>query len=421
MKLNEIKTYTLITTLAPGLISCLLIACFVIFNQIALLKKQTMSEGIASLERFIPAIYQVLDNRQPNNLQENHTSAPFTQKDLQEQETPDLTHQLQKIISRILEEKNVRAVTLLTQNNKVHVHVGPNMYIRKKTVFSAKNDVDQKFFSIVETASSSRFLYKIRKEHQYVEDLPLVQEIEDTFSISEKFLYWLILPSEVEIQNIIKKNNLTTEVPYQKNQSVLGSIEIEITHIQRNIELFKLALSFLILLLLSLISGYILSSQLIKKLIIPIEKIGNIAEQVRLGHFDVRIAMFGFIEFREVFSKINTMVHYINTTYRQMQMDVDQSTQDLRETLETIEVQNIELNLAKKEALKASKIKSAFLANMSHEIRTPLNGIIGFSKILRNTELTSRQLDYVETIYKSSQNLLAIINDILDFSKMEAG
>jgi CheY-like chemotaxis protein/HPt (histidine-containing phosphotransfer) domain-containing protein/anti-sigma regulatory factor (Ser/Thr protein kinase) len=58
---------------------------------------------------------------------------------------------------------------------------------------------------------------------------------------------------------------------------------------------------------------------------------------------------------------------------------------------------------------------------MSHEIRTPMNAILGFTNLLKRSELSSQQVQYVDYIYSSSQNLLTLINDILDLSKIEAG
>ncbi|WP_372744669.1 ATP-binding protein [Lutibacter sp.] len=81
-----------------------------------------------------------------------------------------------------------------------------------------------------------------------------------------------------------------------------------------------------------------------------------------------------------------------------------------------------ELLIAKENAEKSDKLKSAFLANMSHEIRTPMNGILGFSNLLQEPHLSGeKQQQYIQIIEKSGKRMLNIINDIMDISKIESG
>jgi signal transduction histidine kinase len=83
------------------------------------------------------------------------------------------------------------------------------------------------------------------------------------------------------------------------------------------------------------------------------------------------------------------------------------------------------LVVAREEAERANRSKSAFLANMSHELRTPLNAIIGFSEIIHLQSLGpdrgERYRTYARDIQDSGTHLLSIISDILDISKIEAG
>ncbi|CAM3765693.1 two-component sensor histidine kinase BarA [Rheinheimera salexigens] len=126
-------------------------------------------------------------------------------------------------------------------------------------------------------------------------------------------------------------------------------------------------------------------------------------------------------ELIEMQQGLNKLSAQIVSQEHEMQQQIDQANSDLQQTLEQLEVHNVQLDFARRKALEENRQKSEFLAKMSHELRTPLNGVIGFTRQVLKTKLTSNQHDYLTTIQKSANSLLHLVNDVLDFSKLEEG
>jgi len=168
---------------------------------------------------------------------------------------------------------------------------------------------------------------------------------------------------------------------------------------------FIILITFLVIIL-AIFSGVLFSFYLKRR----IDSINSQLSKIKEGFFDVE---FEFIKDDEIGMIEEGIVSMSRKLYT--------NTEELEAGYEELVVMNQELMSLNDQIEASNKTKDHFLMNISHELRTPMNAIIGMTKLVLRTDLSSEQKDYLKMIETSSANLMVIIDELLDLTKIENG
>lgn len=236
--------------------------------------------------------------------------------------------------------------------------------------------------------------------------------------------YWPSFPSSNNFFGPISYNNNNIYGLQISNKAGKAPVWLMIEMDNQPLELarYRIMIALVITGLMTLLLLLLCLNFYSRRWIAPMYEIRMQLQRLNADTLDQHLVINSTGELRLLQRDIANVVKRLHFSFLELKEHTEQTEEDLRRTLDTLEVQNITYRQARDQAISSNQAKSVFLANISHELRTPLNSIDGFIHLLlRQQNLNNEQNLYLQTIRKSSAHLLALINDVLDFSKIDAG
>lgn len=289
---------------------------------------------------------------------------------------------LQNIATNMLEEQDVRSVSIYSQDMDKLAHAGPQMM----DDFITGTDLNHDKLHLMHTKGSVRVRTPIYEQNLVIAD-----------QLSEQFF------AEADTTG-----------------RLLGFAELELSNANTRLERYQDMVSSVSIVLIALLVCFIVSLRISKRFTSPIKDIRQGLKSLSDGKYEARVRVDNSGELSQVSSSINSLAASMQQRMEETQGSFEEQLTDLQANVDELEIRNHQLSIGKNEAIEASQMKSVFLANVSHELRTPLAGIYNYLNILERSALSAGQAEHVATMQQQSDDLLRIIDDLLDLSKLEA-